>query len=141
MEVERMRLCDDVITVFNANVDPATRGDVWKATVIRGVSWYRARKQAVEKGRGGLSAAGTCVIRIPADANADDKAYVEGAAYDGEGCWTLRGGDVVARGAFPGGDWTPGRLTEAGAEWVTVTAVTDNRRAPRGRHWQVEGSD
>ena len=136
-----MRLCDDVITVFNWRVDPVKRGEVWEATVIRGVSWYRARKQAVETGRGGLSAAGTCVIRIPADADAGGKAYVESTVYDGKDCWTLRGGDAVARGAFPGGDWTPGRLTEAGAEWVTVTAVTDNRRAPRGRHWRVEGSD
>lgn len=135
-----MKMCDEVITVFNAGVDPQTRADVWTATVIRGVSWHGAREGAVESGRGGLAASGGCVIRIPEGADAGGREYAEPAAWDGGG-WTLRIGDVVARGAFSGAGWSPAALRRARAQCVTIVGVTDNRRGARGRHWRVEGRE
>ena len=136
-----MKLCDDVITVFNARVDPGTRRDVWVPTVIRGVSWFAAEAARADAARGGLAAAGVCVIRIPVEADAGGRDYAAPARYREapDGRWTLRGGDVIARGAAPDGDWSPAALRAAGFECATVTGVTDNRRAPRGRHWRVEG--
>ena len=138
---KRVKLCNDVITVFNARVDPGTRGDVWVPTVIRGASWFAAKAARVDASRGGLAAAGACVIRIPVEADAGGKEYAAPARYreDPAGRWTLRGGDVIARGAVPDGDWSPAALRAAGFECVTVTGVTDNRRGTRGKHWRVEG--
>ena len=140
-EVRVMRMCNDVITVFNARVDPATRGDVWRATIIRGVSWHAAADCAVEAG-GGLAPAGGSVIRIPVEADAGGSVYADPVAYaagEAEGRWTLRGGDIVAKGEFSGDDWTPAKLRQACADCVTVVGVTDNRRAPHGGHWRVTG--
>ena len=41
-----MRLCDDVITLFNARTDPESGGKAYVATVIRGVRWYAGRGAA-----------------------------------------------------------------------------------------------
>ena len=71
------------------------------------------------------------------------RAWAEPAAWDRaadvSGLWTLRGGDVIARGAVNGGELTPEGMREAGLDCMTVLGVTDNRRAPGAPHWRVTG--
>ena len=136
-----MKLCNDTITVFNARVDPDVGGNVWIPTVIAGVSWYLTDAATVDASKGGLVAANKATIRIPVEADTGGKAYADPVSYasaeDVSGLWTLKGGDIVVRNIVTGSDWTPARLKAAYAECVTVLAVTDNRRAPNGKHWRV----
>lgn len=139
-----MKLCNDTITVFNARVDPDVGGNVWVPTVITGVSWFATDASTVDASKGGLVAANKATIRIPVEANAGGKAYADPVSYasaeDVSVLWTLKGGDIVVKGEITGDDWTPARLKAAYAECVTVLAVTDNRRAPRAKHWRITGT-
>lgn len=136
-----MKLCNDTITVFNARVDPDVGGNVWIPTVIAGAGWYLTDASTVDASKGGLVAANKATIRIPVDADTGGKAYADSVSYanaeDVSGLWTLKGGDIVVKAAVEGSDWTPARLKAAYAECVTVLAVTDNRRAPNGKHWRI----
>ena len=136
-----MKLCSDTITVFNARVDPEVGGNVWIPTVITGASWCLTDAATVDASKGGLVAANKATIRIPVEADTGGKVYADPVSYasaeDVSGLWTLKGGDIVVKGEVDGGDWTPARLKAAYAECVTVLAVTDNRRAPHGKHWRV----
>ena len=49
-----MKLCNDVITVFTARVDPELGDDVWAPTVIKDVSWYATDASTVDASKGGL---------------------------------------------------------------------------------------
>ena len=136
-----MKLCNDVITVFNARVDPDVGGNVWTPTVITGASWYMTDASTIDASKGGLVAAGKVIVRIP-----------EEAAPEGFG---LRAGDIIVKGAVPLAEtvtvngvsstvainWTPTKLKKAyAADCATVLGVTDNRRAPRAPHWRVTAS-
>lgn len=139
-----MKLCNDTITVFNARVDPDVGGNVWVPTVIQGVSWYATDASTVDASKGGLVAANKATVRIPVDADAGGKEYADPVSYanaeDVSRLWTLKGGDIVVKGEVDGDGWTPARLKAAYAECVTVLAVTDNRRAPKGKHWRITGT-
>ena len=153
-----MKLCDDVITVFNARVDPTTGGQTWTPTVITGVSWYMTDASTVDASKGGLVAANKATIRIPVDANAGGKAYTDPISYKAAssvaGLWTLQQGDVVVKANVPTSTqtttngtttttpiaWTPAKLKKAYADCVTVLGVTDNRRAPNAPHWRITGT-
>lgn len=122
-----MKLCDDVITVFTARVDPELGDDVWTPTVIKGVSWYATDASTVDASKGGLVAANKVTVRIPA------KVYPEGLV--------LKNGDVIVKGTVTGNDWTPAKLKKVyGGDFMTVLAVTDSRRAPRAPHVRVVGT-
>ncbi|MDO4866157.1 MAG: hypothetical protein Q4C10_06330 [Clostridia bacterium] len=132
-----MRLCDEAITLYNAVVDPATGEDAYLKTVITGCSWAEARGVAAEEGGG--RAADRCVIRIPEDAGFSGKRYAKPAAFDGSSgdCFTLRPGDLVARGEVTEEGLRPDELRRRYAA-LTVKAVSDNRRGRLGRHWRIE---
>lgn len=136
-----MKLCNDVITVFNARVAPDVGGNVWAPTVITGAGWYLTDAATVDASKGGLVAANKATIRIPVEADTGGKAYADPVSYasaeDVSGLWTLKGGDIVVKAAVEGSDWTPARLKAAYAECVVILGVTDNRRAPRAPHWRV----
>ena len=125
-----MKLCDDVITVFNARVDPMEGGEVWTPTVLRGCSWYATEAAVPDAARGGLVAADRVTVRIPLDALPAGRDYVEPAAYRAadcpEGCMTLQRGDVIVKGEVAGDGWTPPELKRAFAGCMTVLSVTDN---------------
>ena len=139
-----MKLCNDVITVFNARVDPDVGGNVWVPTVITGASWFATDASTVDASKGGLVAANKATIRIPVDADTGGKVYADPVSYanaeDVSGLWTLKGGDIVVRAALEGTDWTPARLKAACADCVTVLGVTDNRRASNAKHWRITGT-
>jgi hypothetical protein len=162
--VDSVKLANDTITVFNARVDPETGGNVWRPTIIKGVSWYATDAATVDASKGGLVAANKATIRIPVNADAGGRQYTDPVNYanveDVSGIWTLKNGDIIVKGAVTGppwttdegknvttnlgvvillsGDWrtTPAKL-KALFDCVTVLAVTDNRRAPNAPHWRV----
>lgn len=136
-----MKLCNETITVFNAVMDPDTGYDSYMPTVIAGVSWYSTIESAVTDS--GLKAANKTTIRIPDDADFSGRVYVSPEAYaaaeDRTGLFTLAQGDLIVHAAEPG-PMTPAQLQEKyGGGVVTVLGVTDNRRAPRAKHWRVVG--
>ena len=98
---------------------------------------------------------------------ADPKTYA--SAEDVSGLWTLQAGDVIVKGSVPtqgnreqgtgnrgdgettepdepgtsetlAGTWTPAKLKKAYGDCVSVLGVTDNRRAPRAKHFRVVGT-
>ena len=123
-----MKLCNDVITVFNARVDPDVGGNVWTPTVITGASWYMTDASTVDASKGGLVSASKVIVRIP-----------EEAAPEGFG---LKAGDIIVKGdAYTTDSPTPAKLKKTwGADCMTVLGVTDNRRAPNAPHWRVTGT-
>ena len=154
-----MKLCNDVITVFNARVDSTTGGNVWTQTVITGASWYMTDASTVDASKGGLVAANKATIRIPTDAGFGGKAYTDPVSYKAAtsvtGLWTLQQGDIIVKGSVPASEtvtnngvsstvainWTPAKLKQAyGEDCATVLGVTDNRRAPNAPHWRVTGA-
>ena len=137
-----MRECNETVTVFNARWEAQSGGYVYLPTVVRGVGWHAGLAEAVD-GRGGRVTANRIVARIPGDADAGEKAYVDPVAWraaeDVSGLWTLAGGDIIVKGEAAGDGWTPGELKAAFAERMTVLGVTDNRGRPLGGHWKVVG--
>ena len=135
-----MKLCDEIITVFNAKLNTTTDKDEYHATVITGVSWFCEIVSAVDKG---LKAANKFTIRIPEDADFDGKAYVTPFQYAEEAfiddLFTLKNGDIVVRGAVSDTDLRPADL-HRNYEAFTILGVTDNRRDVRSPHWKVIGS-
>ena len=133
-------MCDDVITVFNGRVDPATGYAVYAPTVLRGCRWFSRAACAVTDS--GLVAKNLLTARIPMDVDAGGKRYAEPAAYraaeDASELWTLQKGDAVVRGAASG-NHTPATLRAAFDQVFTVVGVTDNTGAKRGGHWKVVG--
>lgn len=150
-----MKLCNDVITVFNARVDPDVGGNVWTGTVITGASWFLTDASTVDASKGGLVAANKATIRIPMGVNTGGKTYTDPMTYANAqsvvGLWTLNAGDIIVKGSVPltretttngvtsttAIAWTPAALKKAYADCVTVLGVTDNRRAPSAPHWRV----
>lgn len=136
-----MKLCEDTITVFNAKYDRTAGADVYIPTVISGVSWYLHTVTNVDNS--GLRAANQFTVRVPVDANFSGKKYVSpsefASAEDPSGLFTLKAGDLIVHGAVGEEGLRPADLQKRFDEVVTVLAVTDNRRAPRGRHWKVVG--
>lgn len=136
-----MKLCTETITVFNAALNPETGYDVYLPTVIRGVSWYCDIASTVTDT--GLKAANRFTIRIPADADFSGKSYAAPAAFtsaaDKQRLFTLAQGTLIIHGEEPG-SLTQAQLQAKYGEVVTVLGVTDNRRAPRAKHWKVVGA-
>ena len=123
-----MKLTNDTITVFNARVDPDVGGNVWTPTVITGASWWATDATTVDTGKGGLVAANKVVARIP-----------EGVAPEG---LALKNGDIIVKGDVSEVESpTPAKLKKIyGGDFMTVLAVTDNRRAPKAPHVKVIGT-
>ena len=132
-----MKMCNDTITVFNRRLDPDTGYEIYTPTVIRGVSWYSHVDSAVTSD--GLKAANKITIRIPIDADFSGKSYVKPVDYTaGEREFTLRSGDYIINGE----ERRPLKPAQARAEYgeiATILGVTNNRRAPRAKHWKVVG--
>ena len=133
-----MHLCTETITIFNHRLNPAT-GDVdLYPTTIPGVSWFDEAIATVDSGSG-LIAASKTIIRIPADAATS---YTTPQAYQDkpDGLFTLQAGDYIVKGAETDLGLTLSNLKKRHGRVVTILAVTDNRRAPRGPHIKVVGS-
>ena len=133
-----MNLCTETITVFNAGLDENTGYDVYTPTVITGVSVFCEIASTVDSS--GLKAANMFKIRIPVDADFSGKTYVTPAEYavNSRRRFTLQQGDIIVRGKEKTA-MNPAALQQKYGEIITVLGVTDNRRAPKGKHWKVVG--
>lgn len=134
-----VQLCNETITVFNSRMDEDKGYDVYKPTVINGVSWHCEIASTVDST--GLKAANKFTIRIPADADFSGKAYAEPSVYAGgdpNNLFTLKNGDIIVKGALTG-DLSLKQITAQAEDLVKVLGVTDNRRA-KAPHWKVVGS-
>ena len=133
-----MNLCTETITVFNALYDWDLDHDTYHSTVIRGVSWYSTDESAITDN--GLQAANKYTIRIPIDADFGGKEYAQEKEYTSPDTqWTLAGGDFIAHGEVTEAITKPADI-QGKYECATIKAVTDNRRAPREKHWRVVGA-
>ena len=136
-----MKLCDETITVVNAKVDPATRQDVYRATVINGASWHGSIDTTVDDG---LKAANKYTVRIPATADFSGKTYAPPLEYANaenvSNLFTLKSGDIIVHGVVTGDNLKPAELHKH-YEAFTVLGVTEDRRAnTRAPHWKVIGT-
>lgn len=136
-----MILCNDVLTVFNAKLNPETDSDDYIATVISGISWFCEIVSNVDSS--GLKSANKFTIRIPETADFGGKMYVTPRDYAGEtdvgGVFTLQNGDIVVHGAVAESGLRPAALHKQ-YEAFTILGVTDNRRALNAPHWKVVGA-
>lgn len=139
-----MKLCNETITVFNLRYDDELGDDILIPTTITGASWFGTAAEIVDPERG-LKEASKIIIRIPQrSADACGKVYVDPLTWQNAepvtGLWTLQGGDIIVKGSAEGDGWTQKRLAETFAGFCKVLSVTDNRRAPNGKHWKVVGT-
>lgn len=120
-----MKLCNEIVTVFNAHVDPDVGGNVWTPTVITGASWWATDASTVDTSKGGLVAVNKVIARIPEESAPADL--------------TLKDGDLIVKGdASAMQNPTPSKLKDLyGADCATILGITDNRRAPNAPHWRV----
>ena len=136
-----MHLCTETATVFNVRIDPATGYNAYTATVLTGISWFREVVSTVTDN--GLKGANRHRLRIPDDVQTSRDTYVDPAAYrnasDVSQMWTLQTGDIIVPGDASGETDAPGKLLQK-LDGCTILGVTDNRRAPRGKHWHVIGA-
>lgn len=134
-----MHLCNETITVFNAQLDETDGYDVYTGTVITGASWHCGIKSTVDTS--GLKAANEFTVRIPEDADFSGKAYADPLTYAGgdpDNLFTLQNGDVIVKGEVTETNPKPADLLKK-YESFTVLGVTDNRRA-QAPHWKVVGA-
>ena len=137
-----MKLCNEVITLFNRWHDPESDSDYWYGTVISGVSWFDKFMASVTPE--GLRSAVTYMIRIPMDADTDGKSYVDPMSYaeldDHGDSYTFRAGDIIVKGETETEGMTPTLLHETNYRCCTILGVTDNRRAPNAPHFHITGA-
>lgn len=137
-----MKLCNDVLTLYNQRYNKAKDATEYVRTVISGISWYSTVKSAVSDK--GLKSANMYVIRIPATAGFSGKSWTDPKSYtaadDVSSLFTLNEGDIVVKGALADENPTFAQLHKNNAECFTVLSVTDNRRAPNAPHWKVVGA-
>lgn len=137
-----MQLCNETITVFNALMESENGYELYYGTVIKGVSWYCEIASNVDSS--GLKAANKFTIRIPTDADTGDKIYLDPVEYaktaDPTKTFTLKSGTIIVKGEVSDSPVKPADLKKEYAEFVTVLGVTDNRRAPRAKHFKVVGA-
>lgn len=138
-----MKLCNEVITVFNSYVDQSTKLRVYKPTIIHGVSWFA--QEIVSVTDNGLVSANKFTIRIPAEADTGNKTYLSPHDYANtqidsiSDYWTLVDGDIIVKGEVEetGLDAKLAKLQENYDAVVIITSVTDNRRVINAPHWKV----
>lgn len=134
------------ITIFNRRYDASTRQDRLIPTIIRGCSLYMSNGSS-----GSLqnrSPKASYKIRIPIDADAGGKCYIDGNAYknldDDEAWafWTLQPDCVIVPYAVEEAEGvTITELTKMYGSVITVTDYSDNttRGTQMMKHWRIGG--
>lgn len=131
------------LTLFNyRGVNKTTARPVYIRTVIRGVNFYTDQKTRVADS-GGLVSADMYKIRIPEDADAEGKKYVDAVEYkklsdeEAMNCWTIDNGDLFGRGVLPEFEKEAAFLKQQYTG--KVMSFSDNRRGGIP-HWRIGGA-
>lgn len=138
-----MKLCNEVITIYNKHIDTLTKLPVYTPTVISGVSWHIATQVSVTSD--GLIGANQCTIRIPVDANFNGKTYTTPKAYsvaqDIATLCTIAQGDIIVKGnaVETGDNAKPAKLQAKYNDVITIVGCTDDTTRPNAKHWKVVG--
>lgn len=120
------------ITIYNKNLEPETKLDTWKRTVIRGVSFYRDIKVSLDSN--GLTTANICKVRIPEECC---DGYVPEDKYLGEdGAWTVRNDDYIVLGES---SLEIERPKDLKGTYFRINSWSDNRRGSLP-HIRIGGS-
>ena len=126
------------VTVYNAYLDPVTRLDSYRRTIIRGVWFYVDNKVTVDSD--GLNAADVFKVRIPAGADTGGAVFVPPWEYTGaEGTWTLQADDYVVRGIQEEEIERPADLQKWKAQAFRINSWSDNRFGGLP-HWRIGGA-
>lgn len=136
-----MRLCDETVTVFNQRLNTDTGDTDLYPAVLSGVSWFESVAAQVNSSSG-LDVATQVTVRIPEDADFYGKQYCDAQNWPDSNpgqFFTLGAGDLMVKGTETKRGLTISELQKKYGRVVTVLAVTDNRRAPRAKHWKVTG--
>lgn len=108
------------ITIYNKVLNEETRMDIWKRTVIKGVSFYSDTKVTMDNH--GLVTADVYKIRIPEECCAG---YVPANKYTAvKGTWTLQNDDYIVKGVSPQEITRPAELENG----IRIVSWSDNRR-------------
>lgn len=132
------------ITIFNKVLDPETRSDVFRPTVIRGVSIHMVLgSSSSKKNQDRLQDAR---IRIPITADTGGKKYVPSFRYKsvgGEGnIWTIQVGDLVVPHIADNIEVTrESDLWRNFDDVIVVKEYADNttRGSDFVKHWRIGG--
>lgn len=130
------------LTIYNKRgVDKETARPIYFRTKITGVNFYT--KQEVQTTDKGLVSADLYQIRIPEDADTQEKQYIDADAYakltneEAEGYWTINNGDLFGRGLLDDFE----KESEFLKRQYTgkVLSFSDNRRGSLP-HWRIGGA-
>lgn len=105
-----MRHADKTVTIYRKEYDEENAFDVYRGTVIKGVSFFS--KVATTVSTDGLTAACEATLRIPLE-----------VAPDG---LTLKNGDLVCEGELQTEGLRPGDLTDLCGYVYTIVGITRN---------------
>ena len=122
-------------TIFNRSLEREERREAFLPAVLDGVFWQgggamRDRKQPTD---------GNIEIYIPFSVKTP-LCYLPPRAYAASpaGCWTLREGDLICRGAFLKTVYSVRALLEIGCEAAVIMSVSENGFGSRALwHWEV----
>ncbi len=141
------------VTVFNGRTDRKERREKYIPTVIRGVSYVEGKGSRVTN-NGVWSDDVQYKIRIPLSAEVQaGRRYMPELAYAvlddsaAAGCWTIRKGDFMLRGAHAleepllYEDGIKRYAQEHGLDLIRITEYADNTDGgrPYMRHWRIGG--
>ena len=101
---------DKTVTIYHKEYDEENAFDVYRGTVIEGVSF--SSKIATAVSTDGLTAASEATLRIPMD-----------AVPSGQ---TLKNGDLVCEGALQTKGLRPGDLADLCDDVYTIVGITRN---------------
>lgn len=126
------------VTIYNSYLNPETRLEEYRRTVIRGVWFYVDNKVSIDAD--GLNAADIYKIRIPADADTGGAMFVPPWEYTGtEGTWTLQADDYVVRGIIDQDIERPADLKKWKNQVCRINSWSDNRFGGLP-HWRIGGA-
>lgn len=124
------------ITLFNVLM--GRRGEEYRKTCIRGVSWKGKRITALTEN--GLLGDDEVSIRIPINADTEDKLFVSSDNYDGSlDTWTLKPGDWIIKGIFTGEFQD---VNTDSPDVIQIRNASDNRDSRNSlhmQHWRAVG--
>lgn len=133
------------ITIFNKRYIQEERTEKFVPTRIYGVSLYS--KKGTSSGDNELKKSDTYTIRIPTDADTEEKEYADQLSYKAmddatyPGYWTLQPGAIIVRGISDLETATETELREKYPDVILVTNFTDNRDRCSDvmKHWRIGG--